>query len=57
MTVEGREIVIVSDSDTTVTLAALGGTYRTLQVKAGENRFVIEQPGVYVLQGRKIIIK
>jgi hypothetical protein len=49
--------VIVSDSDTTVTLAALGGTYRTLQVKAGENRFVIEQPGVYVLQGRKIIIK
>lgn len=57
VTVEGREIVIVSDSDTTVTLAALGGTYRTLQVKAGENRFVIEQPGVYVLQGRKIIIK
>lgn len=57
VTVEGREIVIVSDSDTAVTLAALGGTYRTLQVKAGENRFVIDQPGVYVLQGRKIIIK
>lgn len=57
VTVDGREIVIISDTDAVINLVRMNGTQRILNVNAGENRFYVDQPGVYVIQGHKIMVK
>ena len=54
---EGREIIINSPKSMTTRLISLDGKSRTLQLKAGENRIFVETPGVYVISGKKFIIK
>ena len=53
----GRNLHIVSDIETTVLLASMDGTAVLLSVNVGDNIFPIEQPGVYLVNRQKIIIK
>ena len=57
VTVDGREIVVISDTGAVINLVHMNGTQRILKVNVGENRFHVDQPGVYVIQGQKIMIK
>ena len=57
VSIEGHDLVIVADADAILTLVAVDGTQRVLKVKAGTNRFFVRQSGMYILQGRKIMIK
>ena len=55
--VEGHDLVVTAESDGVLRLTSIDGNTRMLQVKTGEQRFFINQPGVYVIEGRKIVIK
>ena len=55
--VEGHDIVVTAESDGVVRLTSTDGKQRMLQVRAGEQRFSVSQSGVYVIEGRKIVIK
>ena len=55
--VEGHELVVVAEADGVLRLTSMDGKQRMLQVKAGEQRFTINQAGVYAIENRKIMIK
>ena len=55
--VEGHELVVVAETDGVLRLTSMDGKQRMLQVKAGEQRFTINQAGVYAIENRKIMIK
>ena len=55
--VEGQDLVIVAERDGVLRLTSMDGKQRILQVKAGEQRFPINQAGVYVIENRKVMIK
>ena len=55
--VEGHDIVVTAESDGVIRLISTDGKQRIFQIRAGEQRFPVSQSGVYVIEGRKIIIK
>ena len=55
--VEGHELVVVAEADGVLRLTSMDGKQRMLQVKAGEQRFTINQAGVYAIENRKFMIK
>ena len=55
--VEGHDLVVVAERDGVLRLTSMDGKQRLLQVKAGEQRFPINQAGVYVIENRKVMIK
>ena len=55
--VEDHDIVVTAESDGVIRLTSTDGRQRMIQVRAGEQRFSVSQSGVYVIEGRKIIIK
>ena len=57
MGAEGREIIINAPKSMTTQLISVDGKSRTLQLQKGENRIFVETPGVYVIRGKKFIIK
>lgn len=57
VSVNGHEIIVQANGDASLRLVSADGKQRVLKVTAGTNSFLIPQPGVYVLQGRKIVIK
>ncbi len=54
---EGHNIYVKSAADTTLRLVSIDGTARTLNIVAGENVFCIENAGLYIIAGRKVVIK
>lgn len=54
---EGHYLIVESSVDTILQMASVDGVSRNLEVRAGENRFFIENAGVYVIRGKKIFIK
>ena len=57
VSVNEHEITVIANADAVLRLVGVDGKQRTLKVKAGSNSFYIPQSGVYMLQGRKIVIK
>ena len=57
VSVNGHEIIVQANGDASLRLVSADGKQRVLKVSAGTNSFLIPQSGVYVLQGRKIVIK
>ena len=57
MRTEGHYLIVNSSDDTILQLVSTDGISRSLKVHAGENRFFIENAGVYVIRGKKIFIK
>ena len=55
--VEGRELVVQSPKSMTTQLISVDGKSRTLKLHEGENRITVEAPGVYVIGGKKYMIK
>ena len=55
--VEGHDIIVGAPSDTVLRLTSVNGISKNLQVHAGENRFHVETSGVYVINGKKFVIK
>ena len=55
--VEGHELIVVAETDGVLRLTSMDGKQRLLQVKAGEQRFTINQAGVYAIENRKLMIK
>ena len=57
VSVNEHEITVIANADAVLRLVGVDGKQRTLKVKVGSNSFYIPQSGVYMLQGRKIVIK
>jgi hypothetical protein len=57
MRVEGHYVIINAESATVLPLVSTSGISRNLQIHAGENRFFIENAGVYIVSGKKLFIK
>ena len=55
--VDGRQVTIFAAEPTTAYMTAIDGKARLLRLEAGENRFNVEAAGVYVICGKKYIIK
>ena len=55
--VDGHSLCIEAQQAGSLRLVSAGGVVRVLRVKPGNNRFYVEQGGVYMLEGRKMIIK
>lgn len=55
--VEGRRITIDSPYDTVVTFTEMSGISRRIEIKAGSNTLTVDNPGVYVIDDKKIIIR
>ena len=55
--IEGHDIIVGAPSDTVLRLTSVNGISKNLQVHAGENRFHVETSGVYVINGKKFVIK
>lgn len=55
--VDGRQLTIFAAEPTTAYMTAIDGKARLLRLEAGENRFYVEAAGVYVICGKKYIIK
>lgn len=54
---DGRQLTIFAAEPTTAYMTAIDGKARLLRLEAGENRFYVEAAGVYVICGKKYIIK
>ena len=57
VSINNHVITVIANADTTLRLVSVDGKQRVLTVKAGTNSFFIPQSGIYMLQGRKIVIK
>ncbi len=55
--VDGHVLVITSSTDAVVLMSDIRGIFRQLDIKAGENRFVVPASGVYIVNGQKIVIR
>ena len=55
--VKDHDIIVIANADAVLRLVGVDGRQRVLRVKAGTNTFFIPQSGIYMLQGRKIVIK
>lgn len=57
MRMEDRYLIIDAESATTLPLVSANGISRNLQIHKGENKFFIENAGVYIIGGSKLIVK
>ena len=57
LSINDHVMTVIANADTTLRLVSVDGKQRVLTVKAGTNSFFIPQSGIYMLQGRKIVIK
>lgn len=57
VTVDGHTVIITSTADTVVLMSDMFGIGRQLDIMAGENRFIVDVDGVYIINGQKIIIR
>ncbi len=57
ITVDGHTVIVTSTVDTVVLISDMRGIGRQLDIKAGENRFIVDVDGVYIINGQKIIIR
>ena len=57
MRMEDRYLIIDAESATILPLVSTNGVSRNLQIHKGENRFFIENTGVYIIGGNKLIVK
>ena len=54
---EGRELIVHSSNSTIMPLICVDGKNQMIRLQPGENRINIEQPGIYVIRGKKFIFK
>lgn len=54
---EGRKVIIESPADTVVTLTDMHGISRRMEIHSGRTEFTLSTPGVYLINGHKIIIR
>lgn len=54
---ENHYLIVDSPDATILQLVSADGISRNLQIHAGENRFFIENAGVYIIGGKKLFIK
>ena len=54
---EGRELIVLSPSSTIMPLICVDGKNQMIHLQPGENRINIDQPGIYVIRGKKFIFK
>ena len=57
ISVDGHTLRIFSVRDTTLRIVSMGGAYRTLKVKEGENCFESLRAGVYMINNQKVILR
>lgn len=57
MRMEDRYLIIDAESATILPLVSANGVSRNLQIHKGENKFFIENAGVYIIGGSKLIVK
>lgn len=57
MRVEGHYLIVNATSATNLPLVSTNGVSRNLQIHKGENRFFIENAGVYIIGTNKLFIK
>lgn len=57
ISVEGYVVTIVSPADTVVTFTDMRGMSRRIGINEGVNVMTVDTAGVYVIEGRKIIIR
>ncbi|MBR4731026.1 MAG: leucine-rich repeat protein [Prevotella sp.] len=57
MKMEDHYLIIDAETATTLPLVSTNGISRELQIHKGENRFFIENTGVYIIGGNKLIVK
>jgi hypothetical protein len=57
MRTEGHYVIIEASEATVLQIVSTSGISRNLQIHAGENRFFIENAGVYIIDGNKLFIK
>ncbi|MDE6288561.1 MAG: hypothetical protein K2M00_07240, partial [Muribaculaceae bacterium] len=55
--VDGHTVIVTSTVDTVVLMSDMRGIGRQLDITAGENRFIVDVDGVYIINGQKIIIR
>ena len=54
---EGHYLIVDSSSATNLQMVSTDGVSRHLKVREGENRFFIENAGVYIINGKKLFVK
>ena len=57
ISVDGHTLRIFSVRDTTLRIVSMGGAYKTLKVKEGENCFESLRAGVYMINNQKVILR
>ena len=50
------EIVVNAEEETVVYVASVDGRYRTYKVNAGETRLTGFDHGIYIVNGKKVIL-
>ena len=55
--VDGRILIIDSTKDMTTNLISIDGKTQLLRIHSGKNRINVENSGIYVICGKKLIIK
>ena len=55
--VEGHHLYLEAKEAKTMRLVSANGVVRVLHLQPGQNRIFVEVSGVYMLEGRKIVIK
>ena len=53
---EGHNLVVISPTETTITLSSVDGKWHTLDANAGKNTYPLN-PGFYLVNNHKILIK
>lgn len=57
ISVEGHRITVESPSETVVALTDMTGISRRIRINSGTNTLTVDNPGVYFINDRKIIIR
>lgn len=57
ISVEGHTVTITSASDTVITFSDMRGISRRIEINAGVNVMTVDTEGIYVIEGRKIVIQ